>query len=53
MHKWLKYGNKKMVWMRYVSIPDDAQVYVDDNKYKCDKFILHERMKISQNDIKP
>jgi hypothetical protein len=38
--KWLEYGDKKMVYMWDVEIPDDAIVVVMDEKVKTDKFIL-------------
>lgn len=34
------------VYLRWVTIPDDAQVYVMDDQFKCDKFILSERESI-------
>lgn len=40
-----KRGN---TFFREVTIPDDAQVYIEKLKYKTDKFILGPRMKISQ-----
>ena len=33
-------------WIRKVTIPDDARIYVEHHKYKTDKFILHERIRI-------
>lgn len=43
--RWLSYNWKIMVWMRSVKIPDDAMVYCESgNKFKCDKFILGERI---------
>ena len=30
-------------WIREVTIPHDARVYVDNGKYKTDKFVLGER----------
>ena len=49
--KWLYYSLSKMCWVRYVSFPDDAQVYIEENKCKSDKFYLGERMKIKDLDI--
>jgi hypothetical protein len=43
---WLEYGGKKMHWTRNVTIPDRAQVYVENNKFKADKLILSERQLI-------
>ena len=37
-------------WIRRVEIPDDALVYVEWKKYKADKFILHERVRIGNVD---
>jgi hypothetical protein len=49
--QWLSYNNKKMCYVRKVLIEDDAQVYEEHDhgtlKFKCDKFILSDRVKIS------
>jgi hypothetical protein len=45
---WLSYGNKSMYWMRGVHVPNDAQVYVEKNKFKADKIILDERRPIGE-----
>lgn len=37
---WLFYGNNKMMWMRIVTIPNDAMVFVEKDKFKTNKFIL-------------
>ena len=50
MYKWLHYNDEYMEWMRYVTIPMDAQIYVEDSKFKCDKFILSEREVIAFTD---
>lgn len=42
--RWLYYSKKTMVWMRSVKIPDDAMVYVEPDKFKCNKFILGDRV---------
>ena len=34
---------KDPVWIRQVTFPPDAQIYVEKGKYKADKFILSER----------
>jgi hypothetical protein len=34
-------------WIREVILPDDAQIYVEDRKYKADKIILKEKIHIS------
>ena len=36
-------------WIRKVTIPDDARVYVDKYKYKADKIILAPRKKIDSS----
>jgi hypothetical protein len=36
------------IWIREVILPDDAQIYVENKKYKADKFILKEKMGINQ-----
>jgi len=50
MPMWMSYGDKTMKWIRYVSIPDDAYVYIEKDKFKCDKFVLSERQPIIFND---
>src|SRR5579872_2242753 len=44
--KYVRYNNKICINLRKVIIPDDAQVYIETNKYKTDKFILEEPIKI-------
>jgi hypothetical protein len=44
--KWLQYNFSKMHYMRSVTLPDDARVYIEDGKMKADKFILGEREEI-------
>src|SRR5665647_3665118 len=44
---WTIYNEKQMIWYRKVTIPDDAQVYVESDKFKADKLILSERHEIS------
>jgi len=46
---YLEYGNKRCVNMRIVTIPDDATVYVELFKYKADKFILSQPIKIFEH----
>ncbi len=41
-HMWLCYGSKQCVQFRYVTIPEDAKVYIEEYKYKADKLILSE-----------
>lgn len=38
-------------WIREVTFPDDAQIYVEKNKFKCDKFILGPRKKFCLDDF--
>jgi hypothetical protein len=45
----IRYNDKFCVNIRNVTIPDDAKVYVERNKYKTDKFILSESVKIFEN----
>jgi hypothetical protein len=47
LHLWTKYRSIRMVHVREVIIPDDAQVYDEINKLKCDKFILGQKSLIS------
>lgn len=51
-HKWLNYNNDFMCWYREVSIPSDAQLYIEKSKIKVDKLILSERKSIVENMIK-
>ena len=39
------------VFLRFVTIPDDAQVYVESEKFKTDKFILSERVEYTHKNI--
>jgi len=43
-------GNKSVQWIRVVTIPDDARVYVEKQKFKADKMILSERSYIWCNE---
>ena len=43
--------NSDFQWIREVTIPFDARVYVDKGKYKSDKFILEPRKRISEYEI--
>jgi hypothetical protein len=42
--KWM--GNNN--WMRIVTIPYDARVYIENNKYKIDRFMLSKRKPIHE-----
>ena len=44
----LKYG----VWLREVTLPEDAQVYENGGKWKADKIILGERGRITADTVK-
>lgn len=48
MKSWIYYNMKFMVYVRSVQIPDDAQVYIENNKFKTDKIILGSRQNISE-----
>ena len=37
---WLTY-TKNLTYIAEITIPDDAQVYIEENKFKTDKFILN------------
>jgi len=49
MYNWLNYSPDigEMYWIRKVTIPNDALIYVEKNKFKTNKFILSERIKIT------
>jgi hypothetical protein len=49
VHKWLQYNFTQMHYIRSVTLPDDARVYIEENKMKADKFILGERETIFDN----
>jgi hypothetical protein len=49
---WLTYSCQPMHWTRDVIIPNDAQVYVENNKFKCDRIILGVRQPINWSDGK-
>ena len=46
MSMWLNYTNKPMVYARWVSIPDDAFVWIEEDKFKANLMILSEKKKI-------
>ena len=46
--RWLNYNSKVMIYMRIVTIPNDANVYIEDMKFKADKIILESKQRISQ-----
>jgi hypothetical protein len=40
---WIEYNHKCMVYFRYVTVPDDAEVYNEQNKFKASKLILSKK----------
>jgi hypothetical protein len=46
---WFDYSHEYMHFIRPVTLPDDARVYIEKNKMKADKFILGEREEIFSN----
>ena len=46
IHLWLNYDIKSMIYARLVTIPDDARIYIETDKFKADRLILGERQKI-------
>lgn len=56
IYKWVHYYGTIIYYMRKVTLPDDAIVYIeDDDKFKVDKFILGPKEKIleSEHDFYP
>jgi len=47
---WIEYGDNVMYWIRKVVIPDNAQVYIEDYKFKADFMYLGERKSIWDDD---
>ena len=41
---WIFYGDQTMIYIREVEILDDSLVYVEENKFKADKFNLHPKV---------
>jgi hypothetical protein len=49
IYDWTTYGNKTMKYVRFITIPNNANVIIENhNKFKCDKFILSERIEIDK-----
>src|SRR5579872_410359 len=45
INRWRSYSNVgKMIYIRNVSIPDDARVYIEEEKFKTNKIILGPKM---------
>ena len=49
---WFSYGRNVMKYIRNVTIPDDARVYIEENKFKVDKIFLGPKNIIGQDIIK-
>lgn len=49
IHIWIAYNGKLMIYVRKVSIPDDARVYIEAKKFKADKIILGSKELISKD----
>lgn len=43
INKWKSYANQNMYWVRSVTLPKNARVYIENNKFKADRLILGER----------
>ena len=43
---WLNYADRPMIYVRWVTIPDDGLIWVEEDKFKADRLILSERRKI-------
>ena len=44
--RWLDYSDDEMKYCRTVKLPKDCRVYIEENKFKADRFILGKRVKI-------
>lgn len=49
MKSWIYYRNDIMRHIRDVTLPDDAQIYVENDKFKADKMILGSKKEIREN----
>jgi len=47
--KWSTYNKKTMKYIRNVTIPSDARVFCEGDKFKADKFILSPREPLDKN----
>ena len=45
---WTDYSNEKMTFIRKVTILDDAEVYIEDHKFKADTIILGAKILIEE-----
>ena len=50
-HIWLEYNDNVMKYCRRVVLPPDCKVYIEEDKFKADKIILGERVKIKDFEI--
>ena len=48
---WLNYNSEPMFYVRSVRIPDDAEVWIEKNKFKADRVILGDRKKICNLEV--
>ena len=48
---WVNYSNKQMFYVRFVTIPDDALVWIERDKFKADRLILVERLEIGDLEV--
>jgi hypothetical protein len=48
---WLDYAPDPMFYVRFVTLPNDAQVWIEKDKFKADRLILSDRVKIADLDI--
>ncbi len=51
LNYFLNYNGEFMFYVRFVTIPDNAQVWVEFSKFKADQLILSDRQKIIDLDI--
>ena len=51
-HFWLHYNdNGPMFYCRIVTIPEDALVYIEEDKFKADKFILGSKISMEDSNL--
>ena len=48
---WLNYIDQEMFYIRLVTIPDDALVWTEQNKFKADRLILSDRLEIGDLEV--
>jgi len=49
--RWIKYNGKEMKYIREVEILDDSLIFIEDKKYKTNKFILKQRQELTKNNM--